>query len=375
MSSGSAHRDLLCQLNSAQPQPSRIKMAAETTRGLNWEAEESIADQDAAQDITNLTPLLQEHTTVSTWHHSTHSPASTESLIRKMMEGLNLTPLSNVLPSPGTPSMGAPGYPLTPSDFPSMMEAFSSMLSKGLAQTVTQITNSIHADLQQIGARIDIIEKKTDQLVAKVNQNSARIQDHHDHLETALFKIDDLENRSRSYTFRIQGLPESIKEVHAAVHTLIKDLIMAIPEHCLEIDRAHRALQPLRMDGLPRDIIVKPHFYPTKEEEVMKRFHNADKLTIQGHQIQISADLSPYTVQKRRSLKPLLQVLTQNEIAYRWSFPFRLNFSQQNKPFGFSSFTEGERLLLPLGLITQENPLPSTFRGSSSAKRPSCQKP
>lgn len=78
----------------------------------------------------------------------------------------------------------------------------------------------------------------------------------------------------------------------------------------------------------------------------MKRARNADKLTIQGHQIQIFADLSPYTVQKRRSLKPLLQVLTQKEITYRWSFPFRLNFYHHNKPFAFSSFPEGERLLL-----------------------------
>lgn len=178
-----------------------------------------------------------------------------------------------------------------------------------------------------------------------------------------------LENRSRRYNFGIQGLPESVKVVHSAVCTLIKDLIPTIPEH-LELDRAHRALQPLCTDGLPRDIIVKPHFYVVKEE-VMKRASYADKLTIQGHQIQIFADLSSYTIQKMHSLKPLLQVLTQKEITYRWSFPFRLNFSHRNKPFVFSLFPEGEDLLLHLGLITQDNPFPSTLKSSSSAKRPS----
>lgn len=83
----------------------------------------------------------------------------------------------------------------------------------------------------------------------------------------------------------------------------------------LELDRAHRALKPIRKDGLPRDIIVKPHFYAVKEE-VMKRSGTSDKISIKGHQIQIFAELSPYTVQKRCSLKPLLKV-TQKEIAYR----------------------------------------------------------
>lgn len=126
-----------------------------------------------------------------------------------------------------------------------------------------------------------------------------------------------------------------------------------IAEHRMELDRAHRALQPPRLDGLPRDIIVKPHFFSVKEE-IMRRARSSDNLKLMGHKIQIFADLSPYTVQKRRSLKPLLQLLIEKAIIYRWSFPLRLNFSYRNKSFGFSSFAEGERLLLQLGLMSQE---------------------
>lgn len=153
------------------------------------------------------------------------------------------------------------------------------------------------------------------------------------------------------------------------VQEFIKTLIPDIPAHRLELDRAHRALQPPRPDGLPRDVIVKPHFYAVKEE-VMKLSRTAEKLEMMGHQIQIFTDLSPYTVQKRRSLKPLLQILVSRDITYRWAFPLRLNFTYRNKPYNFSSFSEGERLFLHLGLITQELPPLQIHKGAQSSKRP-----
>lgn len=90
----------------------------------------------------------------------------------------------------------------------------------------------------------------------------------------------------------------------------------------------------------------------------MKLSCNSEGLVIMGHPIQLFAHLSPFTVQKRQSLKPLLQVLAQKDITYRWSFSLRLNFSYRNKAHSFSSFPEGEGLFLKLGLISQEFPLP-----------------
>lgn len=151
-------------------------------------------------------------------------------------------------------------FPPTPTDFPSMMSAFSKMLPRGLALNAARITSSIHADLQQLGTRIEYIERKADQSAARINQNSARTQHVQNQLETALSKIYDLENSSRQNNFRIRGLPETVKEVQPAIRALITDHIPDIPEQRLELDRAHRALQPPHIDGLLRDIIVKPHF-------------------------------------------------------------------------------------------------------------------
>lgn len=63
---------------------------------------------------------------------------------------------------------------------------------------------------------------------------------------------------------------------------------------------------------------------------------NSGHLAFKGHQVQIFADIFTYTVQK--SLKPLLQVLSQKQITS--SFPFHLNFSYK-KSYGFSSLPEG----------------------------------
>lgn len=145
-------------------------------------------------------------------------------------------------------------------------------------------------------------------MILRTNQNTDCIQELQDHLDTAMSKIDDLENCLRRYNFCIRGLPETCKDVQSTVHTFIKELFPDLPEDRLELDRAHRALQPPRTDGLPRDVVVKPHFYQVKEE-IMRISSEEVQLTIQGHPVQIYADLSPYTIQERRALKPLLQVL------------------------------------------------------------------
>lgn len=93
------------------------------------------------------------------------------------------------------------------------------MLSRGLAQTATQITSTIQADIHNLGSRIEAIEQKVEHTLATANQNTAHIEDLQDQLEAALSKIDDLENGLRQYNSRIRGLPESIKDVYTATCT------------------------------------------------------------------------------------------------------------------------------------------------------------
>lgn len=56
----------------------------------------------------------------------------------------------------------------------------------------------------------------------------------------------------------------------------------------------------------------------------------------------------------RRSLKPLLPVLTQKDIKYKWAFPFTVKFSDKGNNYSFSNFSDGLKLLLHLKFVSQE---------------------
>ena len=245
---------------------------------------------------------------------------------------------------------------------------FSMLLERGLSQTAAKITNDLKGDFQALGSRIEAIESKMEETVAATSQNSGQIQTLQDQLEVALSRIDDLENRSRRSNIRIRGLPETILNVPEAVQDLIKYLIPSVAPQHLELDRAHRALGPPRKDGSPRDIIAKPHHYSIKEE-VMRQARSNQNIMCQGHQVQLFADLSPSTIQRRRSLKPLLLALTQKAIRYKWSFPFAVKFTFNGKPYAFSTFPEGEVLLLRLKIIAQEADMDTSNAGQGSNKR------
>lgn len=66
-----------------------------------------------------------------------------------------------------------------------------------------------------------------DATVARANRNTECIQDLHNQLGVAMAKIDDLENRSRKYNFRIRGLPESITEIQSSPSSWNFSLIFA----------------------------------------------------------------------------------------------------------------------------------------------------
>lgn len=145
----------------------------------------------------------------------------------------------------------------------------SEILDKGLAQNAERITGEIKADFQCLGNRIENIEHKLDVNIARTDQNADHLQFMQEQLDAAQARIDDLENRSRRDNFRVRGIPESIVDVNSAIQDIIKFLIPSIPAHKLELDRAHRSLGPIRKYGLPRDVVVKPHYYSTKKD-IMK---------------------------------------------------------------------------------------------------------
>ncbi|XP_075719607.1 uncharacterized protein LOC142760334 [Rhinoderma darwinii] len=236
-------------------------------------------------------------------------------------------------------------------------DAIFSCISRAMQAQMGEISSKIaavHQDLHKVGAHMQAIETKMTSVTARVNQNTRFMEDLQEQLEEANTRIEDLENRSRRYNFRIRGVPESQTEVPGVVRLLLTTLIPDISESHMEIDRAHRALTAMRRDGLPRDIIVKLHYYSIKEK-VMERARKLPVITIYNTAVQIYADLAPQTIQKRRMLRPILQTLKHHAIPYRWAFPFRLLFMRNNRQYGFSTLQEGEDLLRDLHILPPQD--------------------
>lgn len=88
-----------------------------------------------------------------------------------------------------------------------LLNRFSEMLAEGLAQNATQITKSIKADLQSLGACMDVIEMAVNNTATRTNQNTTCYQKLQGQLEIALAKLDNLENKSKRYNFSYQRYP------------------------------------------------------------------------------------------------------------------------------------------------------------------------
>lgn len=134
----------------------------------------------------------------------------------------------------------------------------------------------------------------------------------------------------------------------------------SIPIECLEFDRIHRASTCLLPDGPPCDIIVKLHFYHTKEQ-LLSAAHSKDSLQFHGHAYQIFSNLAPLTMTKRKAMKPQLQILLQHQLRYTWHFPFALQFTYQGQQHSCTSPELLQHLLETLHLVASDPEFETTL--------------
>lgn len=71
---------------------------------------------------------------------------------------------------------------------------------------------------------------------------------------------------------------------------------------------------------------------------------------MQGHSF--FADLTQYTLQRRRNLATVTIVLRNHNIVYRWNYPAKLQITKWNDSFIISTMDEGLRLLREWEIIT-----------------------
>lgn len=145
--------------------------------------------------------------------------------------------------------------------------------------------------------------------------------------------MEDLDNHGRRCNLRVRGVPESIdpSQLSQMITTIFNDLIERPPDTPIAFERIHRALRPRGRDtDPPRDTVCCLMDFPLKEE-IFHTARNCNQLSFQGSVIKIYQDLSNITLQRRRELLPILDILRARSIIYCWKFPFGLSASHQGR--------------------------------------------
>ncbi|PIO26594.1 hypothetical protein AB205_0195780 [Aquarana catesbeiana] len=250
---------------------------------------------------------------------------------------------------------GSPAPPQSGMSQPDFLKHMEKMLNRALKATSDQITNRLSREIRELGQRTADLETRVDDIELTIQEHAK---------EHAA-----LQNRSRRSNLRLRGIPEAIDDIQSFTTALFQELCPSIPIERLEFDRIHRALTCRQQDGPPRDIIIKLHFFHTKEQ-LLTAARNKDALQFQDHKYQLFADLAPLTIAKRRAMKPQLQILIQHQIKYTWRFPFSLQFTYQGRQHSSTSPESLQRLLESLHLSPpshqSETSLPRTPARSST---------
>lgn len=235
-------------------------------------------------------------------------------------------------------------------------------LTRSIPKEVGKIAHELRGEIDQLGERTNTLENKFDELTQYVHvleEDNSNLK----HTVSLLqLQQEDLENRERRQNLRIRGVPEAVsdKELRPYLLGLFVTLAPHIPDIDWRMDRAHRSLAPKPPPNAnPRDIIVRFHFYESKEALTLAT-RNKSRIDYKQHKIQIFNDLSPITLAKRRSFRPVTTHLQNHQVPYRWGFPFRLSISKDGVQHSLRDLYESEAFIRSLGLppLPEEDSLP-----------------
>lgn len=91
-------------------------------------------------------------------------------------------------------------------------------------------------------------------------------------------------------------------------------------------------------------------------KQIMNKARSQREIIYAGSSIQLFPDLSWVTLQKRRHLKPLLQLLKDQGISYRWGFPCALMTFKNGRTTTLHSYEDLSAFCAKLDLSSENVP-------------------
>ncbi|KAM4040915.1 uncharacterized protein ACNLHF_012161 [Anomaloglossus baeobatrachus] len=185
--------------------------------------------------------------------------------------------------------------------------------------------STLRANVQKNDSQVQSQANKIQSIQSDVFSHQQSLDAHAQQIHYLTEALDDAENRGRRNNLRIRGLPEEVdsRDLPRVLQRVFNKILDAPPANEIELDRAHRALGPRSSDpNRPRDVICRVHHYVQKEA-IQQKLRDGASALFQKVKLQILPDLSRLTLQRRRALRPLLDLLRAHNL-HSWGFPFRL---------------------------------------------------
>ncbi|CAH2300845.1 Hypothetical predicted protein [Pelobates cultripes] len=211
---------------------------------------------------------------------------------------------------------------LSKADTGSLVQELRAVLREKLA--------GLRADLTALEQRVDEMETSAHGCEEQHRAAEVAVTRQGNMLLTLRRQVEDLENRSRRNNIRIRGLPETGTEpLQTTLTDLFRQLLGAQAPEIIQLERAHRALGPVRQDGSPRDVICCISTCGLRDK-IMAAARELPTIRYRDAEVSLYQDLSRLTLDARRALRPVTGALRDKRIPYRWGFPFSLQAKQGN---------------------------------------------
>lgn len=239
-----------------------------------------------------------------------------------------------------------------------------STLRNSMQSDMLSIMQRLHADISSVSGRVSQIENQLGGFASTVND---LVDAHEENLEDRAWikrKMADLEDRSRRNNIKIRGIAESVQphELPSYAKGLFKAVLPDLKNMEMVIDRIHRLPKPPSLpDTIPRDVILRIHFYHVKEQ-LMRASRSEKSLPEPYSHLQIFADLSQYTLQLRRELNTVTKALRNHNLPYKWINPAKLLITFKGAKFTATNLNEGLQHLRSWGIIPDNTNAPSENR-------------
>ncbi|CAH2277547.1 Hypothetical predicted protein, partial [Pelobates cultripes] len=203
--------------------------------------------------------------------------------------------------------------------------------------------------VKELGDRTAGLEDKMVAYEEAQNSMAEKLDSLTERMEAQEGKTADLEDRGRRNNLRIRGIAENIgpTELTAYLVGLFKALAPDVPPDMFLMDRAHRVPKPTFLPPeTPRDVLLRMHYFHIKEE-VMRANRTRKKTDMPAayQAIAIYADISAYTLRRRKEFAGITTQLRQQQIPYRWGYPVKLIVQRNGRPTTIQNPDEGMKIL------------------------------